>query len=91
MSSAAQHVMASAMDQIFQCDTEASSAALTVPALVVSAKGLAGLARLTEINPRIMLGQTVGAGHFIQLVVPDQVNAMLERFITLAVPALAHA
>jgi pimeloyl-ACP methyl ester carboxylesterase len=28
------------------------------------------------------LGQTVGAGHFIQLEVPDQVNAMIERFLT---------
>jgi pimeloyl-ACP methyl ester carboxylesterase len=31
-----------------------------------------------------VVGRTVGAGHFLQLEVPDQVNAMIERF--LAVP-----
>jgi pimeloyl-ACP methyl ester carboxylesterase len=91
MSSAPQHVMASAMEQTFLCDTEGALAALAVPALVVSANGPAGLARIREAYPRIRVGQTVGAGHFLQLVVPDQVNAMLERFIAVAVPALAHA
>jgi pimeloyl-ACP methyl ester carboxylesterase len=28
-------------------------------------------------------GQTVGAGHFIQLEVPEQVNAMIERFLAI--------
>ena len=33
-------------------------------------------------RPRMGLGrQTVGAGHFNQLEVPDQVNAMIERFL----------
>jgi hypothetical protein len=30
-----------------------------------------------------MVGQTVGAGHFNNQEVPDQVNAMIERFLTL--------
>ena len=28
-------------------------------------------------------GQVVGAGHFVQLVVPDQVHAMVDRFFAL--------
>jgi hypothetical protein len=28
---------------------------------------------------------TVGAGHFHQLEVPDQVNTMIERFLTIAI------
>jgi len=28
-----------------------------------------------------MIGQTVGAGHFIQLAVPEQMNAMIEQFL----------
>ena len=32
-------------------------------------------------NPSMMLGRTVGTGHFSQLVCPSQVNAMLERFL----------
>jgi pimeloyl-ACP methyl ester carboxylesterase len=38
---------------------------------------------LSRACPAITIGQTVGAGHFIQLEVPDQVNAMIERFLTI--------
>jgi pimeloyl-ACP methyl ester carboxylesterase len=37
--------------------------------------------RLRRINPDLHVGITVGAGHFDQLEVPDQVNAMIERFL----------
>ena len=40
--------------------------------------------RLREIKPDIETGITVGAGHFHQLEVPEQVNAMIERFLALA-------
>jgi len=36
---------------------------------------------LLEANPAITIGQTVGAGHFHQLEVPEQVNPMIERFL----------
>jgi pimeloyl-ACP methyl ester carboxylesterase len=36
---------------------------------------------LAAEQPNIFIGQTVGAGHFIQTEVPDQVNAMLRRFL----------
>jgi pimeloyl-ACP methyl ester carboxylesterase len=36
---------------------------------------------LREANPAITIGQTVGAGHFNQLEVPEQVNLMIERFL----------
>jgi pimeloyl-ACP methyl ester carboxylesterase len=90
MSAAPQHVMASALEQILACDTEASTAAVQVPALLLNAEGpgwpLAGVARIKELNPKVMVGQTVGAGHLHQLVVPDQVNAMIERFLAVAFP-----
>jgi pimeloyl-ACP methyl ester carboxylesterase len=35
---------------------------------------------LAASHPNIMVAQTVGAGHFIQLEVPDQVHAMMARF-----------
>ena len=35
--------------------------------------------------PGLMLGQTVGSGHFCQLEVPDQVNAMLGRFVSIVI------
>ena len=38
-------------------------------------------AALRALNPVLRTGQTVGAGHFNQLEVPEQVNAMIERFL----------
>src|SRR5207248_9077185 len=40
--------------------------------------------RLRAIKPDLEVGLTVGAGHFHQLEVPEQVNAMIERFLTTA-------
>jgi hypothetical protein len=37
--------------------------------------------RLREIKPNLEVGITVGAGPFHQLEVPEQVNAMIERFL----------
>jgi pimeloyl-ACP methyl ester carboxylesterase len=42
-------------------------------------------ARLLAIRPDVQIGVTVGAGHFNQLEVPEQVNAMIERFLQTAV------
>jgi pimeloyl-ACP methyl ester carboxylesterase len=40
--------------------------------------------RLREIKPDLAIGITVGAGHFHQLEVPDQVNGMIERFLAVS-------
>jgi pimeloyl-ACP methyl ester carboxylesterase len=65
-------------------DTAASVAAVDVPLLYIDAgTPNAMLDRLVDLCPKAAVGRTVGAGHFLQLVVPDQVNAMLERFLTL--------
>jgi pimeloyl-ACP methyl ester carboxylesterase len=57
----------------------------TVPTLMLrSALGASpdGV-RLRAIKPDLQVGITVGAGHFHQLEVPEQVNAMIERFLQL--------
>ena len=41
--------------------------------------------RLQALKPDAHFGMTVGAGHFHQLEVPEQVNAMIERFLAVAV------
>jgi pimeloyl-ACP methyl ester carboxylesterase len=61
---------------------------VTVPVLTITAgtggpDGPTDASRLLGECPRLLTGATVGAGHFIQLEVPDQVNAMLERFLDL--------
>jgi pimeloyl-ACP methyl ester carboxylesterase len=40
--------------------------------------------RLRELKPDLEVGITIGAGHFHQLEVPEQVNAMIERFLALS-------
>jgi pimeloyl-ACP methyl ester carboxylesterase len=40
-------------------------------------------ADLRRLCPPITIGQTVGAGHFNHLEVPQQVNAMIERFLAI--------
>jgi pimeloyl-ACP methyl ester carboxylesterase len=60
-----------------------------VPVLSIgSAVPANAAADLRGACPTITIGQTVGAGHFNQLEVPDQVNAMIERF--LVITGLAH-
>src|SRR4051812_43775587 len=53
----------------------------TLPILLLRAEFRPDDARLLQIKPDITVGTTVGAGHFHQLEVPDQVNAMIERFL----------
>jgi pimeloyl-ACP methyl ester carboxylesterase len=40
--------------------------------------------RLLEIKPDLEVGITVGAGHFHQFEVPEQVDAMIERFLAIS-------
>lgn len=64
-------------------DPEDALAGARVPVLVIHSGGeeLRHFAPLGW-RPGFTLGVTVGAGHFNQLEVPDQVNAMIERFVT---------
>jgi pimeloyl-ACP methyl ester carboxylesterase len=54
-----------------------------VPLLVLLSQtgGSNDPARLSPLKPDIQFGVTVGAGHFHQLEVPEQVTPMIERFV----------
>lgn len=79
-----QHVIASTLEQLIPYDSEAAAAAFKAPLLYISAgTGLADLARLRQLCPQLLTGETVGSGHYPSLEVPDQVNAMLARFFEL--------
>jgi len=55
-----------------------------VPVLTISsAVPTNDASSLLEANPTMTIGQTVGAGHFLMLEVPEQVNPMIERFLAI--------
>ena len=85
MSSTAQHVMASAMEQMLTYDSDAAMAACRVPFLHIgSAVPMPDWPRLKLLCPQAVNGQVVGSGHFLQLEVPEQVHAMIDRFLAMA-------
>jgi len=51
------------------------------PVLYIHSKAPSDLQRLMELRPDAMIGQVIGSGHYVMLSVPDQVNAMLDRFL----------
>jgi pimeloyl-ACP methyl ester carboxylesterase len=57
------------------------------PLLVLLSKtgGSNDPARLLSLRPDVRVGVTVGSGHFHQLEAPEQVNAMIGRFLKVAV------
>jgi pimeloyl-ACP methyl ester carboxylesterase len=82
MTSAPQHVFCSAIEHVWSADLSAAAAACKVPALYIqAATPRPELGRFGELCPQLVVGRTVGAGHFNMLEVPDQVNAMIERFL----------
>lgn len=82
MLAAPSHVAASAMRGILAFDAPAVAAQCKVPALHLAATpALNPLHLMSQWLPTVVNGMTVGAGHFNQLEVPDQVNAMIEGFL----------
>lgn len=77
-----QHVVVSLFEQWRVSDGAAAARACRVPYLYVSsARSRTDVAQLKELCPQLLHGQVVGSGHFLTLEVPEQVNAMLERFL----------
>jgi pimeloyl-ACP methyl ester carboxylesterase len=85
MSNTPQHILVSTWENFLAHDTEAAAAACQVPLLSIGGVFPADLTRFKELCPQLVIGQTVGVGHFQQLEAPDQVNAMIERFLRVAV------
>ena len=73
-----------AITGLLEFDGPAALAACTVPIASIASMGAANdPAALREHCSHLYLAQTLGAGHFNQLEVPDQVNAMIEQFLRL--------
>lgn len=75
-------IAVAAMRGVLEFDGPAIAAQCKVPALhVAAAVPLNPPHLMSEWLPGVINGWTVGAGHFNQLEVPDQVNAMIELFV----------
>jgi pimeloyl-ACP methyl ester carboxylesterase len=81
------HVAAAVIRGVLAWDGPAALAACAAPLLVLRSRpgGSNDPARLVTLKPGVKVGMTYGAGHFHQLEVPEQVNAMMERFLEVAI------
>lgn len=90
MTSAPQHMMVAAYRGLAEYDAAAAAKSVVAPSLYIAGNEPAprsDMARLRALLPEMRSGQTVGSGHFVQLEVPDQIDAMLDRFLAIALPA----
>ncbi len=86
MSATPRDVMRGTLRGILAWDGARAAAALRAPFLYIgSSAPHCDLARLAELCPQLVRAQVAAAGHFIQLEVPEQVNAMIARFLRVVV------
>jgi len=86
LSAVPQHVVVSTLESYMAYDTAAAVSACKVPLLYVSSgPWFTDVTRFRELCSQLVTGQTVGSGHYHQLEVPEQINAMIDRFLTIAV------
>jgi pimeloyl-ACP methyl ester carboxylesterase len=89
MSSTPQHVVVSAFEGLRDYDPTEATGGLAIPAVYIAADELqprSDMSSFHELAPQILYGKTVGSGHFCQLEVPEQVNAMIARFLAITLP-----
>ncbi|MEG6507598.1 alpha/beta hydrolase [Methyloligella sp. 2.7D] len=90
MTSTPQHVIVSCLEGLAEYDPSPAGEDFVMPSLYIAADEpvpRADMSRLQKLVPRMLTGKTVGSGHFCQLEVPDQITAMIERFLTVTFPS----
>lgn len=84
-----QPVIEALFDTLRNWDGVKALAGASCPLLYVGAANpLSDSSALKKLKPSLVTGQVVGSGHFLTLQAPEQVNAMLERFIYNLVPSM---
>ena len=79
------HVFLSMAQTVTAFDSADTARACTVPSLIIqSCQPFVDPVELATLPPNWHQGRVVGAGHFIQLLAPDQVIPMVRRFLELA-------
>lgn len=69
------------LQTVIHTDTVGPLASLSVPMLYIAAPTPNGSLEQIRAGANVSVAQTVGSGHFIELECPDQVNAMIARFL----------
>lgn len=91
MASVHPRVAAGGAQAMAQFDGAAVLRRLSAPILVIqAATAERDLDRLVSDRTLLTLGRTVGAGHFHQFEVPDQLEPMIERWLAVTVQESAH-
>jgi pimeloyl-ACP methyl ester carboxylesterase len=77
-----QHVLVAALEGIVAFDSGAAARGIKTPLLYVGT-GITytDASRFRELCPQLVTGQLVGTGHYFLLEVPEQLNAMITRFV----------
>jgi pimeloyl-ACP methyl ester carboxylesterase len=82
MCSTPQHVLHSAFRHLVALDSAQAAAACRVPVLCIgAAQTIVREDAFRAACPQLEMAHTPAAGHFHQLEAPDEVNALLERFL----------
>jgi pimeloyl-ACP methyl ester carboxylesterase len=77
-----QQAMVSALESALSHDSVRAARACGAPVMYVSSgPWYTDVPRFRELCPQLVTGQIVGAGHYFELEVPEQVNPMIDRFL----------
>jgi len=92
---APQHAATSVFDGLLGYDPTPAAQACRVPVAYLAAgvpliEQASDLERFKTVCPQLTIAKTLGAGHFSPLEVPDQINAMIERFLAVGIGRKAH-
>lgn len=85
------HVAVSAfLNLVNSYDATPATEACQVPVAYLSAavamiEQASDLERFKAARPRLLVARTLGTGHFPRLEVPDQINAMIARFMAVGI------
>ena len=90
------HAAISVFDNLLVYDATQVARSCRVPVAYLAAsvpliEQASDLERFKALCPQLIVAKTLGAGHFSPLEVPDQINAMIERFLAVGIGRRANA
>jgi pimeloyl-ACP methyl ester carboxylesterase len=79
-----QQVLAATWQNFIADDIAPAAARCKLPLLYIGSVMPFDELGMRQLCPQLQVGRSVGAGHFPQLEVPEQVNAMIDKFLEIA-------